>query len=143
MKKSTLLITSLLVGFVFTSCASSKKAEAQPENTPVESQSLQIKPAVNAVDFDMQSTGNHSYLTEEDIGKTVVIKGTLQKGSVNYFIKENASSRSAVTISIVGTESADADLAALIGKTVSITGKLTASQSPWNKEIQYISFEVR
>ncbi len=137
MKKTTLLIISLLISFALTSCASSKKAEAQPETAAVENHNLQIKPA----DLDIKTTVNHSYLTEEDIGKTVIITGVLQKGSVNYFIKENATSRSAVTITIVGTETADADLAKLVGNTVSITGKLTAASSPWSKEIQYISFE--
>lgn len=130
MKKITLIICVFAVSLVFTSCASSKKKEIK--NEPVVAESPKTIDSLG----EKLPAGNHSFLSEENLGQTITITGTLKKGTENFYLVENPESKGAVTFTIKASEDLKKTCEAFAGKKVSVTGVLTAVSSPWKKEME-------
>ena len=83
---------------------------------------------------------NHSYLTEENIGNEIVIKGKLIKSGSNFALLENPDSKSRVSFSLeFEDESLKQKLTA--GSFVQLSGILTSSESPWKKSMKVLKVE--
>ena len=119
-----LLISSVL--FVI-SCAT-KTAAGKTAETSVNS------------DFRYKPSVNHSYLTEENIGDEIVIKGKIVKNGNNFILLENPDSKSRVSFALeFEDESLKGKLTA--SGIVQISGVLTSSESPWTKGMKVLKVE--
>ena len=119
-----LLISSVLF---LSSCATKKQPEKAVENT--KDSSFKYTPSVN-----------HSYLTEENIGNEIVIKGKLIKSGSNFALLENPDSKSRVSFSLeFEDESLKQKLTA--GSFVQLSRILTSSESPWKKSMKVLKVE--
>ena len=134
--KHTLYILLIITALVFVSCASKSKETKTVQNPPA----VQTEqPAAETSDktFTHTLSTNHSFLSEEHVGQTFVIKGYLSQNGENFILTENPTSKSRVTFYL---EIADASLitkaTALVNTTVEITGVLTDAPSPWSKKLK-------
>ena len=84
---------------------------------------------------------NHSFLTEENVGESVVVIGLLQKKDNNWILVENPNSRSRVTFYLEVSESFEKMFLAHDGKKVKITGVLTKVRNSWTKEMVVVALE--
>ena len=129
--KHTLYILLIFTALIFVSCASKSKKTTQ--NTPAE----QTVEETQEQTFTHNLATNHSFLSEEHVGQTFIIKGYLSQNGDTFILTENPASKSRVTFYL---EIADASLitkaAALVNTTVEITGVLTDAPSPWSKKLK-------
>lgn len=119
MKKTAyciLVISSLLV---ISSCASKKPAEKTAENT-------------QETTFIYTPSVNHSYLTEENIGNKISIRGKIVQNGEKFILLENPDSKSRVSFVL---EFEDESLKQKLsdGSVVQLSGLLTSAESPWKK----------
>lgn len=83
---------------------------------------------------------NHSYLTEENIGNEIVIKGKILKSGNNFVLLENPESKNRVSFALeFEDESLKKKLTA--NSIVQLTGILTSSDSPWTKGMKVLKIE--
>ena len=132
MKKLIIICLGVALLLV-TSCASSKaKTDTVKEHSPSDSPSAALRtPSVN-----------HSYLTEDNVGDVISVKGKLQVNGSSFTLTENASSKSRVTFVLeVNSESLETKLKELSGTTVTVSGELTQATSTWTKKMKVLSVE--
>lgn len=119
-----LLISSVL--FVI-SCAT-KTAAGKTAETSVNS------------DFRYKPSASHSYLTEENVGQEIVVKGKVVKSGNSFTLLENPDSKSRVSFVLeFEDESLKEKLTA--GSLVQISGILTSAESPWKKGMKVLKVE--
>ena len=132
MKKLFIFALIISIG-TLTSCCSnsqkSKKTGQTAEHTPIAAE----RPVLPV---------NHSYLTEENIGETITIKGRLSQNGNSFTLLENPDSKSRVTFIIsVENDSLKKKLSAETGNIVQISGILTSVASPWQKGLKALSLD--
>lgn len=122
-----LIISSFLL---ISACATNKEAEKAAEDTQTSSSSpFNYKPSVN-----------HSYLTEENIGQEIVVKGKIVKSGNSFTLLENPDSKSRVSFFLdFEDESLKEKLTA--GSLVRLSGILTSAESPWKKGMKVSKVE--
>ena len=119
-----LVISSLLF---ISACASKKPAEKTEENT----QEATFRPTFSV---------SHSYLTEENIGQEIVVKGKIVKNGNSFTLLENPDSKSRVSFVLdFEDESLKGKLTA--GSLVQLSGILTSAESPWKKGMKVSKVE--
>lgn len=122
-----LVISSLLF---ISACATNKVVEKAVNDTQTSSTTpFQYKPSVN-----------HSYLTEENIGQEIVVKGKIVKSGSSYTLLENPDSKSRVSFVL---EFEDENLKGKLtaGSIVQLSGILTSAESPWKKGMKVLKVE--
>ena len=119
-----LLISSVL--FVI-SCAT-KTATGKTAETSVSS------------DFRYKPSASHSYLTEENIGDEIVIKGKIVKNGNNFVLLENPDSKNRVSFALEFEDESLKEKLTASG-IVQISGVLTSSESPWTKGMKVLKVE--
>lgn len=114
----------------FSACATNKEAEKAAEDTQTSSTtSFQYKPSVT-----------HSYLTEENIGQEIVVRGKILKSGNSFTLLENPDSKSRVSFFLdFEDESLKEKLTA--GSIVQLSGILTSAESPWKKGMKVLKVE--
>ena len=119
-----LLISSVLF---LSSCATKKQPEKAVENT--KDSSFKYTPSVN-----------HSYLTEENVGQEIVVKGKVVKSGNSFTLLENPDSKSRVSFVLeFEDESLKEKLTA--GSIAQLSGILTSAESPWKKGMKVLKVE--
>ena len=122
-----LMISSLLF---ISACTTNKAAEKAAEDTQTSSTaSFNYKPSVS-----------HSYLTEENIGQEIVVKGKIVKSGNSFTLLENPDSKSRVSFVL---EFEDENLKGKLtaGSLVQLSGILTSAESPWKKGMKVLKVE--
>ena len=121
------MISSLLF---ISACATNKAAEKVAEDTQTSSTaSFNYKPSVS-----------HSYLTEENIGQEIAVKGKIVKSGNSFNLLENPDSKSRVSFFLdFEDESLKEKLTA--GSLVQLSGILTSAESPWKKGMKVSKVE--
>lgn len=121
----------MISSFLFISaCATNKAAEKAAEDTQTSSTaSFNYKPSVS-----------HSYLTEENIGQEIVVKGKIVKSGNSFTLLENPDSKSRVSFVL---EFEDENLKGKLtaGSLVQLSGILTSAESPWKKGMKVLKVE--
>ncbi|MBQ1710257.1 MAG: hypothetical protein II032_04000 [Treponema sp.] len=122
-----LVISSLLF---ISACTTNKVVEKAGNDTQTYSTTpFQYKPSVS-----------HSYLTEENIGQEIVVKGKIIKDGSSYTLLENPDSKSRVSFVLdFEDESLKEKLSA--GSLVQLSGILTSAESPWKKGMKVLKVE--
>lgn len=130
MKRFAICVLMISSFLLISACATNKEAEKAAEDTQTSSTtSFQYKPSVN-----------HSYLTEENIGQEIVVKGKIIKGGSSYSLLENPDSKSRVSFVLeFEDESLKEKLTA--GSLVQLSGILTSAESPWKKGMKVLKVE--
>jgi len=82
---------------------------------------------------------NTSYISEENAENKTTVTGILKQGVSCFYISQNPDSKSAVTIILTGTEGHEQTLNPLLDTEVTIIGTLISENSPWKKEVEFIS----
>lgn len=122
-----LVISSLLF---ISACATNKAAEKAGNDTQTSSTtSFQYKPSVT-----------HSYLTEENIGQEIVVKGKIIKGGSSYSLLENPDSKGRVSF-VLEFEDENLKSKLTAGSIVQLSGILTSAESPWKKGMKVLKVE--
>lgn len=136
--KHTLYILLFITALVFVSCTSKSKETKTVQNPPA----VQTEqPAAETSDktFTHTLSTNHSFLSEEHVGQTFVIKGYLSQNGDNFILTENPTSKSRVTFYLeVAEQSLIEKAKGLVNSTVEITGLLTDAPSPWSKKLKVL-----
>ena len=130
MKKITICILMISSFLFFSVCATNKLVEkAVDDNQTSSTASFNYKPSVN-----------HSYLTEENIGQEIVVRGKILKSGNSFTLLENPDSKSRVSFFLdFEDESLKEKLTA--GNLVQLSGILTSAESPWKKGIKVLKVE--
>lgn len=122
-----LVISSLLF---ISACATNKAAEKAAEDIQTSSTaSFNYKPSVN-----------HSYLTEENIGQEIVVKGKIVKSGNSFNLLENPDSKSRVSF-VLDFEDESLKEKLTAGRIVQLSGILTSAESPWKKGMKVLKVE--
>ena len=122
-----LVISSLLF---ISACVTNKAAEKAGNDTQTSSTtSFQYKPSVT-----------HSYLTEENIGQEIVVKGKIIKGGNSYSLLENPDSKSRVSF-VLEFEDESLKERLTAGSIAQFSGILTSVESPWKKGMKVLKVE--
>ena len=121
----------MISSFLFISaCATSKETEKAAEDTQTSSTaSFNYKPSVN-----------HSYLTEENIGQEIVVKGKIVKSGNSFTLLENPDSKSRVSF-VLDFEDESLKEKLTAGSIVQLSGILTSAESPWKKGMKVLKVE--
>lgn len=130
MKKITICILVISSLLFISACATNKAAEKAVDDTQTSSTaSFNYKPSVN-----------HSYLTEENIGQEIVVRGKILKSGNSFTLLENPDSKSRVSFVLeFEDESLKEKLTA--GSIVQLSGILTSAESPWKKGMKVLKVE--
>ncbi len=130
MKKITICVLMISSFLLFSACATNKVVEKAVDDTQTSS----------TVSFNYKPSVSHSYLTEENIGQEIVVKGIIVKGGSSYTLLENPDSKSRVSFVLdFEDESLKEKLAA--GSLVQLSGILTSAESPWKKGMKVLKVE--
>lgn len=122
-----LVISSLLF---ISACATNKVVEKAVNDTQTSSTaSFNYKPSVT-----------HSYLTEENIGQEIIVKGKIIKGGSSYTLLENPDSKSRVSF-VLDFEDESLKEKLTAGSIVQLSGILTSAESPWKKGMKVLKVE--
>lgn len=130
MKRFAICILMISSFLLISACATNKEAEKAAEDTQTSSTaSFNYKPSVN-----------HSYLTEENIGQEIVVKGKIVKNGNSFNLLENPDSKSRVSFVL---EFEDENLKGKLtaGSLVQLSGILTSAESPWKKGMKVSKVE--
>lgn len=130
MKRFAICILMISSFLLISACATNKEAEKAGNDTQTSStNSFQYKPSVN-----------HSYLTEENIGQEIVVKGKIVKNGNSFTLLENPDSKSRVSFVL---EFEDENLKGKLtaGSIVQLSGILTSAESPWKKGMKVLKVE--
>ena len=130
MKRFAICILMISSFLLISACATSKETEKAGNDTQTSStNSFQYKPSVN-----------HSYLTEENIGQEIVVKGKIVKSGNSFTLLENPDSKSRVSFVL---EFEDENLKGKLtaGSIVQLSGILTSAESPWKKGMKVSKVE--
>lgn len=121
----------MISSFLFISaCATNKAAEKAAEDTQTSSTaSFNYKPSVT-----------HSYLTEENIGQEIVVKGKIVKSGNSFTLLENPDSKSRVSF-VLDFEDESLKEKLTAGSIVQLSGILTSAESPWKKGMKVLKVE--
>ncbi len=145
MKHTIYYLLILITALVLAGCASKPRKANTAQNTQapepvqiiIEEENEPAAAEETIPSLRPTFSTNHSFLSEEHVGQTFVIKGYLSQNGDNFILTENPTSKSRVTFYL---EIADASLitkaAALVNTTVEITGVLTDAPSPWSKKLK-------
>ena len=130
MKRFAICIFMISSFLLISACATNKAAEKAAEDIQISSTaSFNYKPSVN-----------HSYLTEENIGQEIVVKGKIVKNGNSFNLLENPDSKSRVSFVLeFEDESLKEKLTA--GSIVQLSGILTSAGSPWKKGMKVLKVE--
>ena len=129
-----LLISSVIC---FTSCASKSQKTEEKQNVEVDSN----KP-LQAGKFEYKPSVSHSYLTEQNVGEIISVKGKLASTGDNFTITENAASRNCVTFILkVEDDDVKEQLRKHVNQTITVSGELTDASSTWTKKMKVLSVE--
>lgn len=123
MKKHILLGFLVILILATFSCHSKKESVLEEEQEKVV---IEKNPTILTIT-------NHSFLTEEDVGKTLSITGVLFGEKGNWILTENASSKSRVTFVLEVPADLELELEQLVSEKVTVTGTLTNVYSTWKK----------
>ena len=134
--KRELIFALLITTFLLTSCASkSQKSKAKQESSNIETASQEAPgryiPSLN-----------HSYLTEENVGENITVKGKIVQNGNTYSLIENADSKSRVTFILSFDDDAVKNmLAAKVNSNAQLSGLLLAADSTWTKKMKVLKVE--
>lgn len=130
MKRFAICILMISSFLLISACATNKEAEKVAEDTQTSSTaSFNYKPSVS-----------HSYLTEENIGQEIAVKGKIVKSGNSFNLLENPDSKSRVSFFLdFEDESLKEKLTA--GSLVQLSGILTSAESPWKKGMKVSKVE--
>ena len=130
MKRFAICIFMISSFLLISACATNKAAEKAAEDTQTSSTaSFNYKPSVN-----------HSYLTEENIGQEIVVKGKIVKSGSSYTLLENPDSKSRVSF-VLEFEDENLKEKLTAGSIVQLSGILTSAESPWKKGMKVLKVE--
>ena len=130
MKRFAICIFMISSFLLISACATNKAAEKAAEDTQTSSTaSFNYKPSVS-----------HSYLTEENIGQEIVVKGKIVKSGNSFTLLENPDSKSRVSFVL---EFEDENLKGKLtaGSLVQLSGILTSAESPGKKGMKVLKVE--
>lgn len=130
MKRFAICILVLSSLLFISACTTNKAAEKAAEDTQTSSTaSFNYKPSVS-----------HSYLTEENIGQEIVVKGKIVKSGSSYTLLENPDSKSRVSF-VLEFEDENLKEKLTAGSIVQLSGILTSAESPWKKGMKVSKVE--
>lgn len=130
MKRFAICILVLSSLLFISACASKKPAEKAGNDTQTSSTaSFNYKPSVS-----------HSYLTEENIGQEIVVKGKIVKSGNSFTLLENPDSKSRVSF-VLEFEDENLKEKLTAGSIVQLSGILTSAESPWKKGMKVLKVE--
>lgn len=130
MKKITICIFMISSFLFFSACATNKVVEKAVDDTQTSSTaSFNYKPSVT-----------HSYLTEENIGQEIVVRGKILKSGNSFTLLENPDSKSRVSF-VLDFEDESLKEKLTAGSIVQLSGILTSAESPWKKGMKLLKAE--
>ena len=130
MKRFAICVLMISSFLLIAACATNKVAEKAAEDTQTSSTaSFNYKPSVS-----------HSYLTEENIGQEIVVKGKIVKSGNSFTLLENPDSKSRVSFVL---EFEDENLRGKLtaASLVQLSGMLTSAESPRKKAMKVLKVE--
>lgn len=97
---------------------------------------------INEIDTSLQvEVVNHSFLSNDNVGESIVIFGELAFEEDVWILVENPNSKSRVSFVIENYMDFEYLLLERLGKTVKIVGVLTEADETWKKVISICSVE--
>ena len=97
---------------------------------------------INEIDTSLQvEVINHSFLSNDNVGESIVIYGELAFEEDVWILVENPNSKSRVSFVIENYMDFEYLLLERLGKTVKIVGVLTEADETWKKVISICSVE--
>lgn len=135
MKKIICLCVSLL--FLCISCRTAKNFTSFNEYDD----KIILYGGVQYVDIVGEEVKNHSFLTKNDVGINLKIRGELRFVDDEWILVESPESKSAVTFSLINTENFEELLKKNFDSEVCIYGVLTKVHGTWLKEMCVMEVE--
>ena len=130
MKRFAICILVLSSLLFISACASKKPAEKAGNDTQTSS----------TASFNYKLSVSHSYLTEENIGQEIVVKGKIVKSGNSFTLLENPDSKSRVSF-VLEFEDENLKEKLTAGSIVQLSGILTSAESPWKKGMKVLKAE--
>ena len=149
--RNTFIIALIITTAALTSCCSSSQknkakqtsqvaaSEAAQPTQPAQESTATFKPlSADGVNLSV----SHSYLTEENVGESISVKGKLLQNGSAFSLIENPDSKSRVTFILTfENDAVKNQLAAKANSLVQVSGVLTAANSTWKKEMKVLKVE--
>ncbi len=141
MKKITFVTLIITTALFATACASkSNKSQAAKQGQTTEN--TEKKALISDSSLSYTPSVNHSYLTEENVGENISVKGKIVQKGNSFSLIENEASKSRVTFILTfENEAVKNKVAAKVNTIATLSGKLTAASSTWTKEIKVLDVE--
>ena len=130
MKRFAICVLMISSFLLISACATNKEAEKAAEETQTSS------PAP----FKYKLSVSHSYLTEENIGQEIVVKGKVVKSGNSFTLLENPDSKSRVSF-VLEFEDESLKERLTAGSIAQLSGILTSAESPWKKGMKVLKVE--
>ena len=121
------MISSFLL---ISACATNKEADKAAEDTQT----------FSTASFNYKPSVSHSYLTEENIGQEIVVRGKILKSGNSFTLLENPDSKSRVSF-VLDFEDESLKEKLTAGSLVQLSGILTSAESPWKKGMKVLKVE--
>lgn len=130
MKRFAICVLMISSFLLISACTTNKETEKAGNDTQTSS----------TAPFNYKPSVTHSYLTEENIGQEIVVKGKIVTSGNSFTLLENPDSKSRVSFVLeFEDESLKEKLTA--GNIVQLSGILTSAESPWKKGMKVLKVE--
>lgn len=146
--RNTFIIALIITTAALTSCCSSSQKNKAKQTSQAVAETSQTAPAAQESSREFKPltadganlSVTHSYLTEENIGQEIVVKGKIVKSGNSFNLLENPDSKSRVSF-VLDFEDESLKEKLTAGSIVQLSGILTSAESPWKKEMKVSKVE--
>ena len=149
--KKTFIIALIITTAALTSCcSSSQKNKAKQTSQTAATETSQTAPAAQESSRELKPLAadganlsvNHSYLTEENVGESITVRGKLLQNGSAFSLIENPDSKSRVTFVLTfENDAVKNQLTAKANSLVQVSGVLTSADSTWKKGMKVLQVE--
>lgn len=141
--RNTFIIALIITTAALTSCcSSSQKNKAKQTSQAVASEPAQTTQVSQKLTADYMPSANSSYLTEENVGESITVRGKLLQNGSAFSLIENPDSKSRVTFVLsFENDAVKNQLTAKANSLVQVSGVLTSADSTWKKGMKVLQVE--
>ena len=148
--KNTFIIALIITTAALTSCCSSSQKNKAKQTSQTAAETSQTAPVAQESSREFKPLAadganlsvNHSYLTEENVGESITVRGKLLQNGSAFSLIENPDSKSRVTFVLTfENDAVKNQLTAKANSLVQVSGVLTSADSTWKKGMKVLQVE--
>lgn len=148
--RNTFIIALIITTAALTSCCSSSQKNKAKQTSQAAAETSQTAPAAQESSREFKPLAadganlsvNHSYLTEENVGESITVRGKLLQNGSAFSLIENPESKSRVTFVLsFENDAVKNQLTAKANSLVQVSGVLTSADSTWKKGMKVLQVE--